>query len=54
MLPVSAAPRRMIITTEEARKILGDKYSGLSDQDIEDIIICFYNLCKEIIRKVVK
>jgi len=43
----------MIITIEEARKILGNKYSGLSDRDIEDMVIFIYNLCKQIIRKVI-
>lgn len=43
----------MMLTTCQARKILGKKYYGLSDRDIEEIIILIYNLCKQIIRKVI-
>lgn len=36
-----------------ARQILGEKYSHLSDKEIEQIVVFIYNLCKNVIRTVV-
>ena len=43
-----------MITEKEARKILGKRYLHLTDKEIENIIIFLYNLCKDVIREVVK
>ena len=42
-----------MITVIEAKKILGEKYSKLTDQEIEKILVFIYSLCKRIINEVI-
>ena len=41
-----------MLSLEEARKILGEKYKHLTDKEIESIIVLVYNLCKTTILEV--
>jgi hypothetical protein len=42
------------ITKTEARKILGEKYGGLSDDDLEQLIDFIYTLCTKVVKKVLE
>ncbi|MFH0773626.1 MAG: hypothetical protein V1922_04930 [bacterium] len=42
------------LSVEQARQILGEKYSRLSDKEIEQIVVFITNMCKNVIRTVVR
>ena len=42
------------ITKTEARKILGDKYSNLSDKELEQLLEFIYTLCTKAIKQVLE
>jgi hypothetical protein len=43
-----------MIAVRQARMILGKRYSHLTDQNIEKIVALLFDLCKNVIREVVK
>jgi hypothetical protein len=42
------------ITKTEARKILGDKYSALSDKQLEQLLEFIYTLCTKAVKQVLE
>jgi hypothetical protein len=42
------------ITKTEARKILGNKYSGLSDKELEQLLEFIYTLCTKAVKQVLE
>ena len=42
------------ITTTEARKILGDKYGGLVDTELEQLLDFIYTLCTKAVEEVLE
>lgn len=43
-----------MINIAEAKEILGYRYSHLSDKEIEQIVVFITNMCKNVIRTVVR
>ena len=42
------------ITTEEARRILGEKYADLSDEKLEQLLDFIYTLCTKTVKGVLE
>ena len=42
------------ITTAEARKILGNKYGGLADTELEQLLDFIYTLCTKVVKEVLE
>ena len=42
------------ITTTDARKILGEKYKNLSDEELEQLLDFIYALCTKAVKEVLE
>ena len=42
------------ITTTEARKILGNKYGGLADTELEQLLDFIYTLCTKAVKEMLE